>query len=111
MLGSELRDQMVTLEDLTGRIRTAIASGEALDRSIKLDLRGQGFIHLEGARVSNDDDPADLVVSVTRADLVAMGKGDLDPMRAVMTGRMRLSDFALALSLQPRLQRLFEQAV
>ena len=110
MLGSELRDQMVTLEDLTGRIRAAITAGEALGRSVKLDLRGQGFIHLDGARVSNDDDPADLVVSVTRADLVAMGRGELDPMRAVMTGRMRLSDFGLALSLQPKIQRLFEQA-
>ena len=105
------REHMVTLEDLTGRLRKAVASGDGLGTSIKLDLRGQGFIHLNGSVVSNEDDPADLVVSVTRADVVAMGKGELDPMRAVMTGRMRLSDLGLALSLQPKIQALFEKAV
>lgn len=102
---------MVTLDDLTRRLRTAVASGDGLGASIKLDLRGQGFIHLNGAVVSNENDPADLVVSVTRADLVAMGRGELDPMRAMMTGRMRLSDLRLALSLQPKIQALFEKAV
>ena len=102
---------MVTLDDLTRRLRTAVASGDGLGASLKLDLRGQGFIHLNGAVVSNENDPADLVVSVTRADLVAMGRGELDPMRAMMTGRMRLSDLGLALSLQPKIQALFEKAV
>ena len=102
---------MVTLDDLTLRLRTAVASGDGLGTSIKLDLRGQGFIHVNGCVVSNEDDPADLVVSVTRADLVAMGKGELDPMRAMMTGRRRLSDLRLALGLQSKIQVLFEKAV
>ena len=32
-------------------------------------------------------------------------------MRAVMTGRMKLSDMSLAFSLQPQIQALFERAV
>jgi putative sterol carrier protein len=102
---------MATLEELTDRIRRAAASGEALSRTVKLDLRGEGVIRLDGAAVTNDDLPADLTVSVTRADLVRLGKGELDPMRAVMTGRMKLSDMGLAMSLQPQIQALFERAV
>lgn len=101
---------MATLEELTDRIRRA-ASGGSLDRTVKLDLKGEGIIHLDGESVTNDDRPADLVVSVSRADLVRLGKGELDPTRAVMTGRMRLSDMSLAYSLQPQIQALFERAV
>ena len=102
---------MATLEELTDRIRRAAASGEGLSRTVKLDLKGEGVIHVDGASVTNDDRPADLVVSVSRADLVKLGKRELDPMRAVMSGRMKLSDMSLAFSLQPQIQALFERAV
>ena len=98
---------MATLEELTERIRRAAASGDGLGRTVKLDLKGEGVIHLDGASVTNDDRPADLTVSVSRADLVRLGKRELDPMRAVMTGRMKLSDMSLAFSLQPQIQALF----
>jgi putative sterol carrier protein len=102
---------MATLEDLTERIRRAAAEGPLLGRSVKLDLRGEGVIRLDGRTVSNADDPADLVVSVTRADLERLGKGELDPGRAMMTGRMKLSDMGLAISLKDGIQALFERAV
>jgi putative sterol carrier protein len=102
---------MATLEELTDRIRRAASSGPALDTSLKLDLKGEGVIRLVGQEVSNDDGPADLTVTVSRADLVALGKGELDPMRALMTGRVRLSDMGLAMSLQPQIQALFAKAV
>jgi len=101
---------MATLEELTDRIRRAAASG-GLTSTVKLDLRGEGVIFVDGAAVTNDDRPADLTVSISRADLVRMGKGELDPMRAVMTGRMKLSDMTLAMSLQREVQALFERAV
>ncbi len=102
---------MATVEELTARIRQAVASAEDLGRSIKLDLKGEGIIHVAGSSVTNEDRPADLTVSISRQDLVAMGKGALDPMRAVMTGRMRLSDMGLAFSLQSKIQTLFARAV
>ncbi len=102
---------MATLEELTERIRRAAASGDGLDLTVKLDLKGEGVIHVDGASVTNDDRPADLTVSVSRTDLEKLGKRELDPMRAVMTGRMKLSDMNLAFSLQPQIQALFERAV
>jgi putative sterol carrier protein len=102
---------MATLDELTERIRRAAAIGEPLGRTLKLDLRGEGVIRLNGRAVGNDDGPADLVVSVSRADLERLGKGELDPGRAMMTGRMKLSDMGLALSLKNEIQALFERAV
>jgi putative sterol carrier protein len=102
---------MPTLDELTERIRRAAASGAALSVPVKLDLKGEGVIHLDGDQVSNEDKPADLTVTVSRADLTALGKGELDPGRAMMTGRLRLSDFGLAMRLTPQIQALFAKAV
>jgi len=102
---------MATLEELTERIRAAAASGAGLSRPVRLDLKGEGVIHLDGAAVTNDDKPADLTVTISRADLVALGKGQLDPMRAIMTGRMKLSDMGVAFGLQSEIQNLFSKAV
>ena len=98
---------MATLEELTDRIRRAASSeaegGSGLGASIKLDLKGEGIIHIDGAAVTNDDLPADLVVTVGLKDLTALGKGELDATRAMMTGRLRLSDMALAMRLRPKI--------
>ena len=104
---------MATLEELTDRIRRAAASEAGLTglgSSIKLDLKGEGVIHIDGAAVTNDDLPADLVVTVALKDLTALGKGELDLTRAMMTGRLRLSDMGLAMRLQPKIQSLFSKA-
>lgn len=102
---------MATLEELTDRIRRAAMSGDGLGRTVKLDLKGEGVIHVDGASVTNDDRPADLTVSVSRSDLVRLGKGELDPMRAVMTGRLKLSNMGEAMRLMPQVKALFERAV
>lgn len=102
---------MATLDEITERIRGALASGPGLEHSLKFDLKGEGFIHIDGTAVANQDLPADLVVSISRKDLEALGKRELDPMRAIMTGRMKLSDMGLAMKLQPAIQTLFARAV
>jgi len=103
---------MATLEELTERIRRAASEAEtsSLDPSIKLDLKGEGVIHIAGAAVTNKDLPADLIVTIGLRDLAAIGKGQLDPTRAMMTGRLRLSDMGLAMKLQPKIQSLFAKA-
>jgi putative sterol carrier protein len=101
---------MATLEELTDRIRRAAGAGDLLSASVKLDLKGEGFIHIDGGNVSNDDLPADLVVTISRNDLTALGKRELDPTRAMMTGRLKLSDMGLAMKLQPQIQSLFAKA-
>jgi putative sterol carrier protein len=100
---------MATIDEITDRIRRAAASDAALGKSIKLDLKGEGYIHISGAEVTNENLPADLTVTVARKDLEALGKRELDPMRAVMTGRLKLSDMGLAMKLMPQIQTLFSK--
>lgn len=98
---------MTTLQELTERVTQAVGEDAGLGKSFKVDLRGEGFIHIEGGTVSNEDKPADLTVSISQRDLKAMGKGELNPMTAVITGRLKVSDMGLAMSLQPQMQALF----
>lgn len=101
---------MATLQELTDRIRRAAGADASLDKSIKLDLKGEGFVHIEGGEVTNDDRPADLVVTIGMQDLRALASGELDAMRAMMTGRLKLSDMGLAMKLRSQIQSLFSNA-
>ncbi len=97
---------MNSLADITDRLRRALEGQPGLERTLKLDLRGDGFVFIDGAEVSNEDRPADCTVSVSADDLAALANGLLDPMNALMRGRMRVSgDMSVAVRLQPILSR------
>lgn len=98
---------MADVQSITERLRTAVAAGPPLEARVRLDLKGAGVIHIEGGQVTNELRPADLVMTVSPADLVALGRRQLDPVRAMMSGRLRVSDMGLALSLQRRIQEFF----
>ncbi len=100
---------MATVQEITERMRTAVGSDSGLGKSLKFDLKGDGYIHIDGGEVSNDDKPADLTLTTSKDDLEALGQGTLDPMTAVMSGRLALSDMGLAMSMQPKLQALFSR--
>ncbi|WP_333586453.1 SCP2 sterol-binding domain-containing protein [Phenylobacterium sp.] len=101
---------MASIEQLTDRIAQAVATADPLPHVVKIDLKGAGFIHIDGSQVTNQDAPADLVVTVSLDDLVALGRRRLDPAMALMRRRLRMSDMALAMSMQSRIQALFAQA-
>ena len=98
---------MATLQEITERIRAGLASGNTLTKTLKLNVKGEGAILIDGTSVTNEDGPADLTMTTTKSDLEALGAGRLDPMSAIMTGKLRLSDMALAMKLQPQLQARF----
>jgi len=62
-----------------------------------------------GGSVTNEDKPADLTITISLDDLVAMGEGKLDAMSAVMGGKMQLSDMGLAMGLQGKMTTLFSK--
>ena len=101
---------MATLEQITDRFRTAVGEDAELGRSVKFVLKGDGVVRIDGAEVSNADSPADLTLTLSRADLEAMGEGRLNPMTAVLTGRLQVSDMTLAMQMQSKLQTLFNRA-
>ena len=97
----------MTLEELTERMKVAVGADSGLGKSLKFNLKGDGFVHIDGGAVTNDDKPADLTLTISMADLEALGAGRLDPMTAVMTGALGLSDMGLAMGLQGKMQALF----
>lgn len=98
---------MATVEEITERMRTAVGDDSGLGKSLKFDLKNDGVIHIDGGQVTNENKPADLTLTISKDDLEAMGKGQLDAMTAVMSGRLQLSDMGLAMQMQPKLQQLF----
>ncbi len=100
---------MATLQELTDRVKMAVGDDSGLGKSLKFNLKGDGVVYINGAEVSNEDQPADLTMTIALDDLVSMGEGKLDPMTAVMSGRLQLSDMGVAMGLQGKMQTLFNK--
>jgi len=98
---------MAKFEDITARMTMAVGDNSGLGKSLKLDMGPPGVIFIDGGTVSNEDLPADLVMTVSIDDLVLMGQGQLTAMSAVMSGRLQFSDLGLAMGLQAKLTDLF----
>jgi putative sterol carrier protein len=86
-------------------LRRALAQQPGLGKTLKVDFKGEGFIHVDDRTVTNEDAPADCTVVVACEDLVSMVKGQLDPMSAMMRGRLRIAgDLSVAMRLQSMLR-------
>ena len=97
------------LTELTERMKTAVGTDSGLGKTLKFNLKGEGFVYIDGGTVTNEDKPADLTLTIAMKDLIALGEGKLDPMTAVMTGALGLSDMGVAMGLQGKMQALFSK--
>jgi putative sterol carrier protein len=100
---------MSRLDELTDRMKKAVGTDSGLGKTLKFNLKGEGFVYIDGGAVSNEDKPADLTLTITMDDLISLGEGKLDPMTAVMTGKLQLSDMGVAMGLQGKMQALFSK--
>jgi putative sterol carrier protein len=103
------RKALSRLDELTGRMRAAVGANSGLGKTLKFNLKGEGFIYIDDGSVTNEDKPADLTLTVTIDDLRAIGQGRLSPTTAVMTGRLGLSDMGVAIGLRGKMQELFSR--
>jgi putative sterol carrier protein len=93
---------MATVEEITDRLRKALAGQSGLSKTITVDLKGEGYIHIAGDQVTNENTPADCTIIVAREDLESMVRGELDPTMAFMQGKLKINgDMSVALQLQP----------
>jgi len=77
------------------------------DKRIKIDFGEKGVLLLDGVgeRVSEEDLEADTVVRISWDDLQALKRRELDPMAALMQGKLRIEgDMGNAM----QLTRLFD---
>ncbi len=97
---------MATLEEITDRFKTAVGSDSGLGKTIKFDMKGEGFIFIDGGTVSNEDLPADCTIIVDKEDFEKMAAGSLDPTMAFMQGKLKINgDMGVAMKLQPLLAK------
>lgn len=82
------------LADLTERVRSLVDGKTAPGFDVRFDLGDGEKIHVasEDGRmvVTNDDAPAATTIRMTSADLLALLDGELEPMGAFMSGRLRV---------------------
>jgi putative sterol carrier protein len=97
---------MPTLQDITDRIRAAVGNHSGLGKTLKLDLKGQGCVFIDGAAVSNENLPADLTITISPDNLLALAAGRLEPAYAIMVGKMQCSDLGLLMGLEEPLKEL-----
>jgi putative sterol carrier protein len=91
----------VTKSEMAAKLNES--GGWVPGKTVKIDFGDQGVLFLDGIgeRVTEEGDEADTTISVEWADLQALGRGELDPMSALMQGRLRIAgDMANALQLQ-----------
>jgi putative sterol carrier protein/uncharacterized damage-inducible protein DinB len=100
---------MSRLDELTESFRAAVGADSGLGKTMKFDLKGDGFIYIDGGSVTNEDNPADLTLTLAIDDLKAMSRGKLAPITALMSGRLKLSDMGVAANLQGKMHALFSR--
>jgi len=98
---------MATLQEITDRFKAAVGADSGLGKTLKFDLKGDGFIHIDGGSVTNEDKPADCTIVVSKDDFEAMGEGKLDPTMAFMQGKIKVNgDMSVAMKLQPLMAKM-----
>ena len=100
---------MADLDQITDQIRSRIGENSGLRRTVKIDLGADGKIFIDGASVpntvTNEDNPADATIQISKEDFLAMAAGQLDGMSAFMQGKLKVQgDIMLAQRLGPLLR-------
>ncbi len=94
----------MTLAEFTAKVNEAAKSAPNLGKKLKIELE-EGVVHIDlsgdEACVSNDDLEADTTITTTIDTLDKLRRGDINPMAAMMTGKVKIKgDMGLAMKLQ-----------
>ncbi len=94
----------MSLQDLTAKVLAKADGQSPLGKVIKFAL-DDGAIRIDGTgennTITNDDTDADCTVNVTSENFERLLTGDLNPMTAFMTGKIKIDgDMGVAMKLQ-----------
>ena len=84
------------------RMKDALEKSGGLDKSVKFDFGEKGSVYAHGTDVEVDGgSDADCTISVDKDDFIALAEGNLDPMMAFMSGKLKVAgDMSVAMGLQ-----------
>jgi putative sterol carrier protein len=102
--GETMTADIFTLERITERLRREAVRAEGFGKSVKFDFGEGGILSVDATQsppqVSNEDIDADTTLGVSLADFTKLARGELDPMRAIFTRRLKVSgDIGAAMKL------------
>ena len=94
----------MSVDDITATIRDKVQAMESNGKAVKIDLKGDGFIFIDGTTtpptVSNDDKDADVTLITSEDNFIGLMDGSLNPQMAFMMGKLKIDgDMGLALKL------------
>lgn len=86
-------------------IKEKAAGVSALGSTLKIDFGNDNQVYVDGTgeenTVSASNEDADCVISIKPEDFMALVKGELNPMMAMMTGKVKIKgDMGVAMKLQ-----------
>lgn len=93
------------LNSILEQVQAKAANVGPLGKSLKFDFGNGQFLHIDGSGSSNlismEDKDADCTVHVTTDNLIKLVKGELNPMTAMMMGKVKIKgDPSVAMKLQ-----------
>lgn len=91
----------MTNEDIIEKMNAALSTAGGLDKSVKFDFGDDGQIFASGTEALPNDEDADCTITLAKDDFIALAKGELDPMGAFMSGKLKVAgDMSVAMGLQ-----------
>lgn len=93
----------MTLQELTEQTRNKVTHADNINATVKL-VTDKGVVYIDATQspavVSNDDKPADCELQISLDNLVKLSTGDLNPMMAVMMGKLKIKgDMGIAMKM------------
>jgi len=94
----------MNLEDIVTGIQAKANDADPIGNTLKINV-GENIVFIDGTGdsnvVSSEDKDADCVVSISEDNFKSLIKGDLNPMMAFMSGKIKLKgDMGVAMKLQ-----------
>lgn len=91
----------MTNEDIIAKINSGLAKIGGVEKSIKIDFGDDGQILVAGTQAIESDADADCTIGVSKDNFKALAKGELNPMGAFMSGKLKIGgDMSVAMGLQ-----------
>lgn len=95
----------MSMESIVAGIAERAAGAAPLGKTLKFDFGDENIVYVDGSgeanEVSQEDKEADCVVKMTPENFNALVKGDLNPMMAMMSGKIKIKgDMGVAMKLQ-----------